>query len=369
MKSSVKQFLSLVVAILLIIPLIPSAAYADGGAEYYWPVPTCTYITSHCGEDGHKGIDIATYAENTVVVASRSGVVSEADSTACTHINNYPNDTCNYGKGNYIKIVHDDGSYATYMHLKYGSLTVKAGDRVNAGDKLGIMGSSGLSTGQHLHFQLNAKDGTLINNNPDVFDYIYPDNDEFPDGDELWLCDADIGLNVRKGAGTSFAKLGTMSYKTLFTVSEKIEADGYTWGKISYASGFPGFTGGWCVLDFAILQKSPNPDTDTDIAIDTDTEQDSDTAADIDTDITSDFDTLPPDDTDSQVETDSDAEKADPNGDFNGDGAVSVLDVVEMRSAIANGTEVTAEQILRADLNGDGAISVVDVVMLRGLII
>jgi peptidase M23-like protein len=56
--------------------------------------------------------------------------------------------------GNYVVIDHGDGEYSLYAHMQPGSLRVKSGDEVKAGEPVGRLGSSGNSTAPHLHFQL-----------------------------------------------------------------------------------------------------------------------------------------------------------------------------------------------------------------------
>jgi murein DD-endopeptidase MepM/ murein hydrolase activator NlpD len=56
--------------------------------------------------------------------------------------------------GNHVVIDHGNGEYSLYAHLKPGSVTVKAGDQVKAGQPIGALGSSGNSTEPHLHFQV-----------------------------------------------------------------------------------------------------------------------------------------------------------------------------------------------------------------------
>jgi len=64
---------------------------------------------------------------------------------------------------NLIGIVHLDGSTTIYCHLKKGSLTNKdVGDFVEQGEKLGVIGSSGPSTGPHLHFEVHDLEGNII---------------------------------------------------------------------------------------------------------------------------------------------------------------------------------------------------------------
>ena len=56
--------------------------------------------------------------------------------------------------GRRVFIDHGDGVVTKYYHMKNGSICVSAGDRVTAGQEIGYMGSTGYSTGAHLHFQL-----------------------------------------------------------------------------------------------------------------------------------------------------------------------------------------------------------------------
>lgn len=79
------------------------------------------------------------------------------------------NSDCGGGWGNYIKIKHTgvaDGQYETqYAHLESGSIKVKMGDTVTAGQEIGTMGTTGRSTGIHLHFEL-WHNGVRVDNYP-----------------------------------------------------------------------------------------------------------------------------------------------------------------------------------------------------------
>lgn len=57
-------------------------------------------------------------------------------------------------RGNYVMIDHGEGVETHYYHLAHGTVTVALGDHVSAGQVIGQMGSTGASTGAHLHFQL-----------------------------------------------------------------------------------------------------------------------------------------------------------------------------------------------------------------------
>ena len=117
--------------------------------------------------DGHRGTDfgvpsfrsmdndlveILAAAAGRVTVAV-DGNVDRQDHGSVESIINTA--LCTRGGGsNTVAIEHANGYTTTYLHLKKDSLRVTRGDRVQAGDVLGIVGSSGCSTGPHLHFEV-----------------------------------------------------------------------------------------------------------------------------------------------------------------------------------------------------------------------
>ena len=92
----------------------------------------------------HKGIDIVL--ENGMVPSVLGGTVSYVGHSA--------------SGGNMITIEHADGSKATYMHL-LTLPTLKVGEYVEEGTMIGTQGSTGISTGDHLHFQIE-KNGEYL---------------------------------------------------------------------------------------------------------------------------------------------------------------------------------------------------------------
>ncbi len=62
-------------------------------------------------------------------------------------------------KANLIRIVHDDGTIATYAHLRLDSVRVRPGDTVQRGEYIGDSGNTGFSTGPHLHFAVGRNTG------------------------------------------------------------------------------------------------------------------------------------------------------------------------------------------------------------------
>lgn len=114
----------------------------------------------------HQGIDYFSYPfswykmDNSLVeiVAAAPGVILDKD-------DGNDDRSCGFGGGdwNAVFVEHADGSVAWYGHMKSGSQTSKEdGDPVAAGEFLGVVGSSGNSTGPHLHFEVYDADDNLV---------------------------------------------------------------------------------------------------------------------------------------------------------------------------------------------------------------
>ena len=123
---------------------------------YTWPCPGFYYLSSLWNEDrttyNHGAIDIAGGGIlGAPVVAADSGTVAYT-CTYCTH--NWGKSGscgCGGGYGNYVWIDHGNGKETIYAHLT--SVTVNPGDYVTKGQLIGYVGSTGYSTGPHLHFE------------------------------------------------------------------------------------------------------------------------------------------------------------------------------------------------------------------------
>jgi LysM repeat protein len=96
------------------------------------------------GVHGHNGIDFSGAPIGTSIVASAAGTITVA-------INN---GGYNGGYGNYVVISHANGTQTLYGHMN--SVSVKVGQQVVQGQKIGGMGNSGKSTGPHLHFEIRG---------------------------------------------------------------------------------------------------------------------------------------------------------------------------------------------------------------------
>lgn len=93
----------------------------------------------------HKAIDLAA-PEGEEVRATASGTVVQAKSEK--------------GMGNYVTVMHSQKYSTFYSHLK--SFTVKAGDKLKQGEVIGFVGSTGMSVGPHLHYEV-IRDGVRVN--------------------------------------------------------------------------------------------------------------------------------------------------------------------------------------------------------------
>ena len=145
-------------------PTVPTGGqggtYAPPHSSGIWIVP-CTYsrVSSPFGYRWHpttgeytmhKGVDLAA-PKGTPIYATRSGYVNVA--------------TYHSTAGNYVTINHRDGFTSVYMHMTH--YVVSPGQEVKAGQLIGYVGSTGRSTGPHLHFGIHYK-GEYVN----PMDYI-----------------------------------------------------------------------------------------------------------------------------------------------------------------------------------------------------
>ncbi|MBP3623786.1 MAG: peptidoglycan DD-metalloendopeptidase family protein [Oscillospiraceae bacterium] len=126
---------------------------ANASGSFLWPVASYVYVSSRFGlrvhpitgeKKSHTGIDIASN-QGTAVYASDGGTVTLAG--------------WNGGYGNCIMIDHGNGYVTLYGHLS--SISVSVGQTVSQGATIGAVGSTGNSTGPHLHFEV-LKNGTRI---------------------------------------------------------------------------------------------------------------------------------------------------------------------------------------------------------------
>lgn len=120
---------------------------------------------SHFTPKGRYAADIAM-PEGTSIVAARGGMVVKIENSQSGRGNN--------PSGNYVRILHDDGTMGVYLHLMRGSVNVREGQRIETGTRIARSGNTGNSTGPHLHFVVQRNVGLAIESIP--FDFSQPVN-------------------------------------------------------------------------------------------------------------------------------------------------------------------------------------------------
>ena len=117
---------------------------------------------SHNDVQNRYAIDIAADI-GTPVLAARDGVVMQVE-------NDFEKAGLNRerygGRANFIRILHDDGTMALYAHLKAEGAMVRVGQRVRAGQQIGLSGNTGFTTGPHLHFVVQVNRGMKLESLP-----------------------------------------------------------------------------------------------------------------------------------------------------------------------------------------------------------
>lgn len=131
-----------------------TGTFVDTGGDWAWPTNSPYIITSEFAfrwGSMHQGLDISGTGYGSPIYAAKTGTVV----TVATH----------YSLGKYIVVQHENNIYTMYAHLS--SQKVVKGQTVSRGQVIGLMGSSGFSTGTHLHFSaivgMPYEGGTFFN--------------------------------------------------------------------------------------------------------------------------------------------------------------------------------------------------------------
>ncbi len=233
-----------------------------------------TFITTEYseGEGGHDGIDYAGKLGDNIYAAA-DGIVTTVET-----------DYDDKGCGKYVIIDHGNGYTTCYAHLD--SISVEMFAEVSQGDVIGGMGSTGWSTGPHLHFTL-AKNGSPVDPHiylDDPIQLIHPTGDVYPDDDILYgygEYEGHKGIDYggEKGQYVVAAANGTVSfagwnegygncviidhrngYQTIYAHLDEIKAkagDTVTTGHLIGTMGSTGVTTG-VHLHFELLKDGDN---------------------------------------------------------------------------------------------------------------
>ncbi|AHY58070.1 M23 family metallopeptidase [Stenotrophomonas rhizophila] len=117
---------------------------------------------SHTDAENRDAIDFAL-PEGTPVLAARAGRVMQVQGNFVDHGLDPQRDR---DRANFIRILHEDGSMAVYAHLQANGVLVRSGQRVEAGQRIGVSGNTGYSTAPHLHFVVQANSGMQLRSVP-----------------------------------------------------------------------------------------------------------------------------------------------------------------------------------------------------------
>ena len=135
-------------------------------------------ITNNYDQE-HMAIDlVASDKSDTNIIAMEDGTVKTVINNV-KGTNHKSKGTATYG--NYVEIKHTDGKTSLYAHMKYGSIQVHEGQKINKGDIIGTIGETGNAYGKHLHLEVrnanNVKENPLNSlNNPPKQVEITPNN-------------------------------------------------------------------------------------------------------------------------------------------------------------------------------------------------
>ncbi len=214
-------------------------------------------------------------------------------------------------------------------------------------------------------------------------------------GGDVYKVDSYDGVNLRKGAGTSYSTLTAIPDGTQIVVTETKKADGYTWGKTTY-DGYKG----WCVLEFAELvykHQTPTappvsepeepPVTDPEVTVPPTSEPSEPLPSTLDEATLDEIITSPSEPSEATEDEPSEATKDEPSeatedepsnpatsdeeepefliGDANGDGKISIADATVIQKYLAKIGSMSEDKIKIADINGDGRISVADATIIQ----
>lgn len=229
------------------------------GSSYWWPigsddVETKNGVTFATGEpvysvitsefyyrvdpfngniSMHTGLDIGPVSRgygDVNVIASKGGTVTTAKNDPNCESNGNEESCNGSGYGNYIIIQHDDGNSTVYGHLHKNTIVVSEGQKVSQGQVIAKVGSSGRSTGLHLHFEVR-ENGTAVN----PINYISMDNPRPKSSSGSYIQGSSnkqsICLTLKNKGFSNYAVASVLTniyFESAFTYDPTIEGDNGT---------------------------------------------------------------------------------------------------------------------------------------------
>lgn len=189
----------------------------------------CEVTQGFGGSNNHRGLDLVgkDYTLDDIVSYSAGNVLMSV-----TGYGNGQGEGVNWRYGNFVKILHDDGTVCLYAHMEYTS--VRVGQRVSKGQVIGRMGNSGNSFGGHLHWEYWSKNDYYSNIDPSP--YLQPkepitlanpvQRDVNKEQLEILIND---NMRVRSTCSTVENNILGILQKGFYDVLSKQDKNGYTW--------------------------------------------------------------------------------------------------------------------------------------------
>lgn len=238
------------------------------------------------------------------------------------------------------------GAIACYTYKNGGSGHVAVVEKITEDT---VYYSNSAWSGQEFYISTSDfKDFTGGNKGWNFEGFIYIG--DFVEGEQsgdLYRITSTDGVNMRKGAGTSYATVGAIPSNATVLVTETKKANGYLWGYTTYKG-----VSGWFVTDFAqLIESAPKPEQPTTPETQPPTEPETQVPT----------ETVPPTEPQTQAPTTPLYEL----GDVDLDGFISILDATEIQMILSSKKEGKPEQYAVADFDNDGDISVLDATAIR----
>lgn len=181
--------------------------------------------------NGHRGLDLVgkNYTIDDIISYDSGQVLM-----AVTGYGNGAGEGVNWRYGNFVKVLHDNGTVCLYAHMEY--VSVKVGQRVSKGQILGRMGNSGNSFGGHLHWEFWTKND--YNSNIDPAPYlapkepvVLPKSVERDTNKRQFQIDYNDNLRVRKEPNLAGEIVGILN-AGIYEFTEEKYSDGFNWVKV-----------------------------------------------------------------------------------------------------------------------------------------
>jgi len=205
-------------------------------------------------DDFHNGIDMVPQDGK-----HPTNILAVTDGTITDMRNNVPDSHTGLGvkdrvTGNYVNIRTVTGHTIIYRHLRHNSIpsAIKIGSQVKAGAIIGIMGTTGQSTGVHLHYEIRDRNNQSINPAPYIDNNVQLLGATIPATVHYDVrVNTGANLNIRSGAGTNFPIVTEVKNSPTLTIVEVSGGTGAKeWGRLQDGRG-------WVALDFTTKVSSP----------------------------------------------------------------------------------------------------------------